>query len=136
MKGIPYNLGRFLRIADELHALYCELVRKNEMPPELCGSSLLLATMENPVGALQQLAMRSMPYVKWSQTFHGDKAGLVHYWRHHWSEIADHLAENDLPKHLTATEQAQLFLGFLSSFPKSGSEVDGNVNNETAKENQ
>lgn len=136
MKGIPYNLGRFLRIADELHALYCVLVRKNEMPPELCGSSLLLATMENPVGALQQLAMRSMPYVKWSQAFHGDKAGLVHYWRHHWSEIADHLAENDLPKYLTADEQAQLFLGFLSSFPKSGNEVDGNVNNETAKENQ
>ena len=136
MKGTPYNLGRFLRVADELHSLYCEIIRKNDVPNELCGSSLLMAMMENPESALQQLAMRSNPYVKWSQTFCGEKVGLVRYWRRHWSEIADLLAENALPKRLTAAEQAQLFLGFLSSFPKSGNEVYGDVNNKTEKENQ
>lgn len=136
MKGIPYQLGRFLRVADELHSLYCEIVRKNDIPNELCGSSLLLAMMENPESALQQLAMRSNPYVKWSQTYHGENAGLVHYWRRHWSEMADQLSEGELPKHLTVAEQAQMFLGFLASFPKSGSIECESGNNQTEKENQ
>lgn len=136
MKGTPYQLGRFLRVADELHSLYCEIVRKNDIPNELCGSSLLLAMMENPESALQQLAMRSNPYVKWSQTYHGENAGLVHYWRRHWSDIADQLSKGELPKHLAAAEQAQMFLGFLASFPKSGSAECESGNNETEKENQ
>lgn len=136
MKGIPFQLGRFLRVADELHSLYCEIVRKNDVPNELCGSSLLLAMMENPESALQQLAMRSNPYVKWSQTYHGENAGLVHYWRRHWSEVADLLTEGELPKHLAAAEQAQMFLGFLASFPKSGSVECESGSDKTEKENQ
>ena len=35
MSESAFLLGRCLRIADELHRLYCEIVRKNEMPSEL-----------------------------------------------------------------------------------------------------
>lgn len=136
MKETPYQLGRFLRVADELHSLYSEIVRKNDIPNEFCGSSLLLAMMEKPESALQQLAMRSNPYVKWSQTYHGENAGLVHYWRRHWSEIADQLSEGELPKHLAVAEQAQMFLGFLASFPKSRSVECESGNDKTEKENQ
>jgi hypothetical protein len=112
-------LGRCLRVADELHRLYCEVVRKNALPPELCGSSLLVGMMESPGMALNQLAMRSAPYVKWARAFHNsDKAGLVHYWLRQWGEIADRLTEAGWSKRLGPDERAQVFLGYLSSSPK------------------
>jgi hypothetical protein len=119
MKESAFLLGRFLRVADEIHRLYCEVVRRNDIPPELCGSSMLVGMMESPGMALGQLAMRSAPYVKWARAYHNDeKGGLVHYWMQQWSEIADPLIEQGWPKRLNAEERAQLFLGYLSSFPK------------------
>jgi hypothetical protein len=61
----------------------------------------------------------SAPYVKWARAYHGDKAKLVHYWMQQWSGIADQLHQLEWPKRLTAEERAQLFLGYLASFPKS-----------------
>lgn len=129
MKQSAFLLGRFLRVADEIHRLYCEVVRKNDLPPELCGSSMLVGMMEAPGMTLSQLAMRSAPYVKWARAYHNDeKGGLVHYWMQRWSEIADPLLETGWPRRLDAEERAQLFLGYLSSFPKnkksSGNTVD------------
>lgn len=119
MKESAFLLGRFLRVADEIHRLYCEVVRRNDLPPELCGSSMLVGMMESPGMTLSQLAMRSLPYVKWARAYHNDeKGGLVHYWMQQWSEIADPLLEQGWPKRLNAEERAQLFLGYLSSFPK------------------
>ena len=120
MKESAFLLGRFLRAADEIHRLYCEIVRKKELPPQLCGSSLLVGMMESPTSTLNQLAMRSAPYVKWANAFHNkEKGGLVHYWMNHWSTIADQLHELEWPKRLTPEERAQVFLGFLATFPKS-----------------
>ena len=82
MKESAFLLGRCLRVADEIHRLYCEVVRKKNLPPELCGSSLLVSMMESPVTSLGQLAMRSAPYIKWARggSEKGDKSGLVWYW--------------------------------------------------------
>lgn len=120
MNESAFLLGRCLRVADELHRLYCEVVRKNALPPELCGSSLLVGTMESPGMALSQLAMRSAPYVKWARggSDKGEKGGLVWYWLKHWEVIADQLHIQEWPKRLTSEERAQVFLGYLSSFPK------------------
>lgn len=57
MKESAFLLGRCLRVADEVHRLYCEIVRKKEFPPQLCGSSMLIGMMEAPATALSQLAM-------------------------------------------------------------------------------
>ena len=122
MNESAYQLGRFLRVADEIHRLYCEIVRKKDIPPELCGSSLLTSMLEAPARTLDQLALRSSPYVKWARAFHDhDKAGLVHYWMHQWSQIADTLHVIKWPARPTPEERAQVFLGYLSSFQKSGS---------------
>ena len=119
MKESAFLLGRFLRVADEIHRLYCEVVRKSALPPELCGSSLLVGMMESPVRTLDQLAMRSAPYVKWARAYHGDdKGGLVHYWMQHWADISDQLHILEWPKRLYSEERAQVFLGYLASFPK------------------
>lgn len=120
MNESAFQLGRFLRVADEIHRLYCEVVRKKEIPPELCGSSMLAATLENPTQALAQLCMRFAPYLKWARAYHGaEKGGLVHYWMNLWSPIADTLHQTNWPARPTPEERAQIFLGYLSSFPKS-----------------
>ncbi|MCL2791106.1 MAG: hypothetical protein FWD79_10740 [Desulfobulbus sp.] len=126
MKESAFLLGRCLRIADEIHRLYCEVERKKkdgkpDIPPELCGSSLLVGMTEFPTMALDQLRIRSMPYIKWAQGGRDkeDKGGLVHYWMKHWSAIADQLHVLEWPKRLTPEERAQVFLGYLASFPKS-----------------
>ncbi len=120
MKDSAFLLGRCLRVADEIHRLYCEVVRKKQYPSQLCGSSLLVGMMESPSTTLSQLAMRSAPYVKWASAYHDDEKGkLVHYWMKQWAIIADQLHTLVWPKRLLPEERAQLFLGYLASFPKS-----------------
>ena len=121
MKESAFLLGRCLRVTDEIHRLYCEIVRKNDLPPELCGSSLLISMMESPTTTLSQLAQRSAPYLKWAKggSNKEEKGGLVWYWLKQWELIADSLHALEWPKHLSPEERAQLFLGFLSSFPKT-----------------
>lgn len=121
MKESAFLLGRCLRITDEIHRLYCEVVRKKDLPPELCGSSLLVGMMESPVTTLSQLAMRSAPYIKWARGGgkKGDMGGLVWYWLKQWEETADQLHTLKWPKRLLPEERAQIFLGYLASFPKS-----------------
>jgi len=120
MRECAFLLGRCLRVADEIHRLYCEIVRKGEFPSQLCGSSMLVGMMESPATSLSQLAMRSAPYVKWARAYHGEnKPKLVYYWMGQWSEVADQLHQLEWPRRLTPEARAQLFLGYLASFPKS-----------------
>lgn len=132
MNESAYQLGRFLRVADEIHRLYCEVVRKKEIPSELCGSSMLAATLENPTQALAQLCMRSAPYLKWARAYHGEeKGGLVYYWMLQWAPIADTLHQTNWPVRPSPEERAQIFLGYLSSFPKSEHSTTSNATTET-----
>ncbi len=139
MNESAFLLGRCLRIADEVHRLYCEVVRKNELPSELCGSSLLVSMMESPTTTLSQLAMRSAPYVKWACAYHDDKAVkktnddntikvivLVKSWWRRWGDVADQLHTIEWPKRLTPEERAQVFLGYLASFSKTGKPTEYN----------
>ena len=120
MKESAFLLGRCLRVTDEIHRLYCEVVRNKQFPPQLCGSSLLVGMMESPTTTLSQLAMRAAPYVKWARAFRDDEKGrLIQYWMKQWSIIADQLHTLEWPKRLTPEERAQLFLGYLASFPKN-----------------
>ena len=128
MKESAFLLGRCLRITDEIHRLYCEVVRKKDLPPELCGSSLLVGMMESPVTTLSQLAMRSAPYIKWARGGgeKGDRIGLAWYWLKQWEETADQLHTLTWPKRLKPEERAQVFLGYLASFPKKEKQTDEN----------
>ncbi len=133
MNESAFWLGRFLRIADEIHRLYCEVVRNKQMPPELCGSALLIGMMEAPGTALSQLALRSAPYVKWARggADKGDKGGLVGFWLKQWGGASERLHTLKWPQRMTPDERAQVFLGYLSSIPKSGDfNADESVNNQ------
>jgi hypothetical protein len=135
MKESAFLLGRFLRVTDEVHRLYCEVVRKKkdgtpDLPPELCGGAFMTSMLEAPTTALGQLCTRSAPYVKWARggADKGDKAGLVGYWMKQWAEISDQLHVLNWPQRLQPEERAQVFLGYLSSFQKK---EQGNVSETT-----
>lgn len=115
MEEVSFKLGQFLRVADGLHKCYCDSKREGCYPPELCGSSALVAMMENPVVALSQLALRCAPYVKWAQSC---QKGLAHYWLNLWTPLAEALHAAELPVHMNPIDRAEVFLGYLASLPK------------------
>jgi len=119
MKNVPFLVGRMMKLADELHALYCKDVRDNKLPSQLVGNALMSAALDSPVQALAQLALRLKPYYGWAQTTRGsENSGLAGYYIGQYGEVAGQLAEFELPARFNDEERAQLFLGYLSSNPK------------------
>ena len=49
MEAFPYQYGQLLKVSDELHAMYCRVVRNGDLPPQLVGSSLFQAAAETPL---------------------------------------------------------------------------------------
>jgi hypothetical protein len=118
MENVPFLVGRMLKLADELHALYCKEVR-NELPSQLVGNALMSAALDSPVQALSQLALRLKPYYGWAQTFRGNESGkLAGYFIGQYGEVAAQLAEKSLPNRFNDAERAQLLLGYLASNKK------------------
>jgi len=124
MNESAFQLGRFLRVADEIHRLYCEVVRPDDRLPELCGSSLLIPMLESPLRTFNQLTVRVIPYLKWVKRFRGqEESRQVRDWMDHWTTIVDKLYKLSWPTKPSPEERAQIFLGYLSSFPKSENET-------------
>ncbi len=118
MGKVPFLVGRMMKLADELHALYCKEVR-DELPPQLVGNALMSAALDNPIQALSQLALRLKPYYGWAQTFRGKENGkLAGYFIGQYGEVAAQLAEMSLPNRFNDAERAQLLLGYLASNKK------------------
>lgn len=119
MNNPPFLVGRMLKLADDLHALYCKEVRDNNLPPQLIGNSMMTAALESPVQALAQLALRLKPYYGWAQTFKGNESErLSGYFVGLYGEVAAELAKQKLPSRLNDTERAELLLGYLAANPK------------------
>lgn len=115
----PFLVGQMLKLADELHALYCKEVRDNNLPPQLIGNTLMTAALESPVQALAQLALRIKPYYGWARTFKGNEKGnLGGYFVGLYGEVAEQLAKQELPLRFNDAERAQLLLGYLAANPK------------------
>ena len=131
MNETAFLLGRFLRLADEVHRLYCEIVRDGNHPSEYCGGAALSTMQANPVATLEQLTQRLMPYVKWARAFHGkEKGGLVHSKLNQWGEIADALHEKGIPERLDLVGRVEVLLGYLAMSRK-----DNDLSNKDNKEN-
>lgn len=63
MEAFPYQYGQLLKVSDELHAMYCRVVRNGDLPPQLVGSSLFQAAAETPLRTMSVLAQRMNPYI-------------------------------------------------------------------------
>jgi len=125
MNHPPYLVGRMLKLADDLHALYCKEVRKNNLPPQLLGNALMVAALDSPTQALAQLALRIAPYLGWARTNSTDSAGLSRYFLKEFGLVESKLRDKALPTRLDDAARAQLLLGYISG----SSQTDGPINN-------
>jgi hypothetical protein len=114
MNNSPYLVGRMLKVADELHAVYCKEVRKNNLPPQLLGNALMVAALDSPVQALAQLALRITPYLGWARTNATESAGLSRYVLKEFGLIEIKLRDAVFPDRLNDSARAQLLLGYIS----------------------
>ena len=115
MNNPPYLVGRMLKVADELHAVYCKEVRKNNLPPQLLGNALMAAALDSPTQALSQLALRIAPYLGWARTNSTGSAGLSRFFLKEFGIIEEKLRNNELPQRLDDAAKAQLLLGYISN---------------------
>lgn len=114
MENPSYQVGRMLKFADELHALYCKKVREGSMPPQLLGNALMVAALDSPTQALAQLALRIAPYLGWARTNSTDAAGLSRYFLKEFGLVEAKLRNVTLPPRLDDPARAQLLLGYIS----------------------
>jgi hypothetical protein len=128
MESLPYSIGQMLKASDELHALYCNVMRDGSMPPQLAGSALLSAALDAPVQTVAQLAQRMNPYLSWAKTYRykkidekGKESWKAGWYMNVYQGIADKLKET-IPEnaclHFVDSDKAQVFIGYLASFPK------------------
>jgi hypothetical protein len=125
MNNSPYLVGRMLKLADDLHALYCKEVRKNNLPPQLLGNALMVAALESPTQSLAQLALRIAPYLGWARTNSTDSAGLSRYFLKEFGIVESKLRDKALPTRLDDAARAQLLLGYIAG----SDQTDEPINN-------
>lgn len=126
MENLPYIYGQLLKAADELHALYCNVVRNGDVPPQLAGSGLFQNAAEAPLRTMNLLSQRIMPYYSWAKSYR--LKGIVEVgkesWRAGWLYRVCEETMDKLQSCWTAhtrfsdEEKAQLFIGYLAAFPK------------------
>lgn len=127
MENMAYLVGQLLKISDELHTLYCKVVRGGDVPPQLAGSALFVTAGEIPHQAITQLSIRMNPYITWAKQyrFKNIKDEGKESWKAAWYLKLYEDAANKLRLALSDSlrfsdfEKAQLFIGYLASFPKS-----------------
>ena len=126
MESLPYLYGQLLKAADELHALYCKVVRNGEVPSQFVGGTLFQSAAEAPIRTLNILSQRIMPYYSWAKSYRlkGIMEADKESWRAGWlyricEQIVDKLQNSWAHQtRFSDEEKAQLFIGYLAAFPK------------------
>ena len=130
MNEMPYLIGQLLHVADELHTLYCNAVRGGSIPPQLIGNALFITACETPSAAVSQLSLRIVPYLAWAKQYRhknitkdGEESWRAGWYLRLFEETANQLIPTLSEKsRFSDFEKAQLFLGYLASFPKKNTE--------------
>lgn len=126
MENLPYIYGQLFKACDELHALYCKVVRNGDIPPQLAAGSLFQSAAEMPVRTLNVLQQRMMPYYLWAKTYRlkdiqeSGKESWRAAWLYHLCERIMTKLENNwnTQTRFNDEEKAQLFIGYLAAFSK------------------
>ena len=135
MENIPYCYGQLLKVSDELHALYCRVVRKgNEgqdpYPPQFVGASLFQSAAEQPLKTLNMLRQRINPYIAWAKSYRLKEA--EESWRAGWflslyEKLAPAFKDWTPVLRFTDEEKVQLFIGYLASLKQNQSDTQQNT---------
>lgn len=134
MQDFPYLFGQLLKASDGLHAMYCRVVRSNDVPNILAGSALYTAGAERPYETLGLLGTRMSPYIAWAKTYRmkGIQKVNEESWRAGWycalyEKLATQLyAVWGKQTRFNEEEKARYFVGYLAEFPKKEKEGDQN----------
>ncbi|WP_289001823.1 hypothetical protein [uncultured Megasphaera sp.] len=127
MDNLPYLYGQLLKAADEIHVLYCQVVRGGDVPPQLIGGSLYQQAAEAPMRTLNLLSKRLMPYYTWARSYRSKNIQEKgkESWRAAWlykmcEKIMTqlHAVWTDKTR-FNDSEKVQLFIGYLAAFPKN-----------------
>ncbi len=111
MQEPAFLVGRFLSLADTLHAEYSKAVR-NDMPPQLLGNALIPTALSDPNKGLARMLQRIRVYQAWARGKRG--TGLARWSCGEMGKIATDIASKLQNRRLSEPEQAQLLLGYLS----------------------
>jgi hypothetical protein len=106
-------------------------VRGGDVPPQLVGSALFTTAGETPNQAIAQLSLRMNPYITWAKQYRYKNISTKNEesWRARWYLSLYEDAANKLVPAMTYStrfgdfDKAQLFIGYLASFPKRESSV-------------
>jgi len=112
MQEPAFLIGRFLSLADTLHAEYCKEVRKGDTPPQLLGNSLIPTAIGDPNRGLARMLDRIGPYQAWARR---KGTGLARWSCNEMGKIAGEVAGKlTSGKRFDDAEKAQLLLGYLA----------------------
>jgi hypothetical protein len=124
MENTPYLIGQLLKVSDELHTLYCKIVRQDDVPPILAGASVFVTATETPCQALSQLGKRVKPYIDWAKQYRtknveekGKESWLAGWYLKLYEVTASRLQLEPVTR-FNDFEKAQVFIGYLAAFPK------------------
>jgi hypothetical protein len=125
LMAATYQLGRLLAKADELHLAYSHDVRKDDIPSQLLGNSLVRIAMQTPVQALERLGERIFVYQNWAKVHHerteDSHTGML---LAKIGRIAGDIDLSELEQTATPKTKAALLLGYLA-WEKSKKSPDG-----------
>lgn len=116
MNNTPFNLGRLLALADQLHYLYCKEVRGEKFPPQLIGNALMNTALQQPTKALAMLGQRILPYQAWARTVQsGENVGRAEHFLKEAGEVSQTLSKDSFPSALSDADKAEMILGYLAN---------------------
>jgi hypothetical protein len=129
---VPFNIGRFLQLADVLHKEYCIQIRNGgkrgkALPPQLMGNELLLIALENPNECLVRLCERMRIYIAWATTATGEGVGLAKWVLSRYGQVCKEISGKAIPETFSTAEQAQVLLGYLAEIPNKKKEEESDV---------
>jgi len=120
-----YQLGKLLAKADELHLAYSHDVRKEDIPSQLLGNSLVRIAMSTPVQALERLGERIVVYQNWAKVHHEQtKDSHMGMLLAQIGRTAGEIDLSELEQTVTPKTKAALLLGYLA-WEKSKKSSDG-----------
>ncbi len=142
MQEFPYLFGQLLKVSDELHAMYCKVMRNNDQPNTLAGSGLFISGAEQPYRTLAMLGQRMNPYIMWAKKYQTENVEepMEESWRARWylrlyERLATQLyASWKCQTRFNEEEKAQYFIGYLAAFPKRTSDEKNEMQEETKNE--
>ncbi len=120
MTNAPFLIGKFLNLADGLHAVWCRNVKeKDPLPPQLLGSSLFNSFQVNPVQAFANAALRLKPYLDWAKTNQTKDVALARWYVGEFRRVSAGIEEAGIPVRRSDTDKAEMLLGYLASSGKA-----------------